>query len=634
MDRLQAIYTELTACQDCYKCLRECPVKAIQISDGHAKVMRELCIHCGHCVEICPQKAKKVRSDLDRARILVRIRPKAVLSLAPSFAAEFPGVPAASLIAGLRKLGFYAVSETSFGADLVSAAVSAGVSAGMPKVAISSACPSAVQYIHKYLPALSPYVTDVCSPMVAHGRYLKRLLGPETAVIFAGPCIAKKNEAESSEGAVDVALTFGELRAWIEEAGIDLAAGVPAGTPGGAPGPEDRFFPERSSHGAYYPVEGGMIASLKHAGMTRAHCMTFTGVRQIREALQDLDVWAASAGGEELPADAPSAVADAARQRDKTLFIELLACEGGCINGPQSIRRGGTAFKRLQVLEYAGESAARRAEEEAAGGQAAAANGDGSGALAMGQPAALSEAPIQNQAVPPDQLRAALASIGKYGHADELNCSGCGYDSCRAFASAVVLGKAEKTMCVSYMRNLAQKKANALMRAMPSAAVVVDASLRVVESNKPFAELLGEDAAEIFEIKPSLENADIRKLVPFWQAFEDILSQAQADSLTSDFRLGDKVIHGTIFSIEKGLLAGGMFQDVTVPWIQKDRVIQQAKGVMTKNLKTVQKIAYLLGENAAESEAALTSIIESFQGGGAEADEAEPRKIRTGGKRP
>jgi len=626
MDRLQAIYTELTACQDCYKCLRECPVKAIQISDGHAKVMRELCIHCGHCVEICPQKAKKVRSDLDRARILVKIRSKAVLSLAPSFAAEFPGVPARNLIAGLRALGFCAVSETSFGADLVSAAVSAGVSAGMPKVAISSACPSAVQYIHKYLPALSPYVTDICSPMVAHGRYLKRLLGPESAVIFAGPCIAKKNEAEASEGAVDVALTFGELRAWIEEAGIDLSASVP--------GPEDRFFPERSSHGAYYPVEGGMIASLKHAGLTRAHCMTFTGIRQIREALQGLDAWAAGAGGGELPADAPSAVADAARQRDKTLFIELLACEGGCINGPQTFLRGGTAYKRMQVLEYAGESASRRAEDGAAAGQPSAGRGAEGGAPAMGQPAALFEAPILDRAVPPDQLRAALASIGKYGHADELNCSGCGYDSCRAFASAVVLGKAEKTMCVSYMRNLAQKKANALMRTMPSAAVVVDASLRVVESNKPFAELLGEDAAEIFEIKPSLENADIRKLVPFWQAFEDILSQAQADSLTSDFRLGDKVIHGTIFSIEKGLLAGGMFQDVTVPWIQKDRVIQQAKSVMTKNLKTVQKIAYLLGENAAESEAALTSIVESFQGGGAEPGEAEPRKAQAGGKRP
>ena len=623
MDRLQAIYTEPTACQDCYKCLRECPVKAIQISDSHAKVMRELCIHCGHCVEICPQKAKKVRSDLDRARILVRIRPRAVLSLAPSFAAEFPGVPARNLIAGLRALGFFAVSETSFGADLVSAAVSAGVSAAMPKVAISSACPSAVQYIHKYLPALSPYVTDVCSPMVAHGRCLKRLLGQETAVVFAGPCIAKKNEAEASEGAVDVALTFGELRAWVEEAGIDLSATVP--------GPEDRFFPERSSHGAYYPVEGGMIASLKHAGLTRAHCMTFTGIRQIREALQGLESWASSADGEELPADAPSAVADAARQRDKTLFIELLACEGGCINGPQTLRCGGTAFKRLQVLEYAGESAARRAEDGAAAGRGAAGRGELGGALAMEQPAALFEAPIRDPAVPPEQLRAALASIGKYGHADELNCSGCGYDSCRAFASAMVLGKAEKTMCVSYMRNLAQKKANALMRTMPSAAVVVDASLRVVESNKPFAELLGEDAAEIFEIKPSLENADIRKLVPFWQAFEDILSQAQADSLTSDFRLGDKVIHGTIFSIEKGLLAGGMFQDVTVPWIQKDRVIQQAKSVMTKNLKTVQKIAYLLGENAAESEAALTSIVESFQGGGSEGDHAGGS---AGGKRP
>jgi len=579
MNKSQAIYTELTACQDCYKCLRECPVKAIRISENHAKVMGELCINCGHCVEVCPQKAKKVRSDLERAKILVRLRARSVLSIAPSFAAEFPGVPMENIVAAIKALGFHAVSETSFGADLVSAELCRSIKKNKPRILISSACPSVVQYIHKYLPAFSGYIADVCSPMVAHGRYLKDMLGKDTAVIFAGPCIAKKTEADGSEGAIDVALTFCELRSWLDEEKIDIKTIQPT--------KEDRLFPKRSFHGALYPIEGGMIASLKHAGLQDAHCMTFSGIRQIKEAVQ---------GGEfALDAGFPAS-------GDKTLFIELLACEGGCINGPKSARGSGTVAKRLRVLNYAN---ANKCEAPAT-----------LGAGMLLQPRSLMEAPVKEEAVSDENLRLALASIGKYGHKDELNCSGCGYDSCRAFARAMLLDKAEKTMCVSYMRNLAQKKANALLKAMPSAAVVVDAAMRVVESNKPFAELLGAEAMAIFEVRPAMENADIKKLVPFWQAFQDVLTAGRADSLTSDFRIKDRVIHGTVFSIEKGLLAGGLFQDITAPWIQKDRVIHQARTVMRQNLKTVQKIAYLLGENAADAESALTSIIESFQAQG------------------
>ncbi|HWR12238.1 MAG TPA: [Fe-Fe] hydrogenase large subunit C-terminal domain-containing protein [Rectinemataceae bacterium] len=606
MDKAQAIYTELTACQDCYKCLRECPVKAIRISENHAKVMGELCINCGHCVEVCPQKAKKVRSDLERAKILVRLRPKSVLSIAPSFAAEFPGVPLANIVAGIKALGFHAVSETSFGADLVSGGLSRTIAKDKPSIVISSACPSVVQYIHKYAPTMSSHIANICSPMVAHGRYLKDMLGQDSAVIFAGPCIAKKTEADGSEGAVDVALTFCELRSWLKEEGIDVGTIQPSS--------DDHLFPKRSLHGALYPIEGGMIASLKHAGLQNAHCMTFSGIRQIKEAIQGGDI----ALGAELPVSG-----------DKTLFIELLACEGGCVNGPKSARHFGTVAKRLRVLTYAhGQSldppspqGAKPAESRPGQKQCRR-----SWDALLVQPPSLMEAPVAEEQVSVESERLALASIGKLSHKDELNCSGCGYDSCRAFARAMLLGKAEKTMCVSYMRNLAQKKANALLKAMPSAAVVVDASMRIVESNKPFAELLGPDAVAIFEVKPTMENADIKKLVPFWQAFQDVLEPGRQDSLTSDFRLNDKVIHGTVFSIEKGLLAGGLFQDITAPWIQKDRVIHQAQTVMRQNLKTVQKIAYLLGENAADAESALTSIIESFQAQGPSDSYDAPKK--------
>ena len=111
------IYTEITQCQDCYKCIRECPIKAISVEQGHAKVIPNLCVLCGHCVIVCPAGAKRVRDDLPRAKQLVKIKEKVFLSLAPSFASEFSGVPAGRLVAALKKLGFSGVSETAVGAE-------------------------------------------------------------------------------------------------------------------------------------------------------------------------------------------------------------------------------------------------------------------------------------------------------------------------------------------------------------------------------------------------------------------------------------------------------------------------------------------------------------------------------------
>lgn len=584
MDSAQVIYTELTECQDCYKCLRECPVKAIQIVRGHARVLEDRCIHCGNCVEICPQKAKKVRSDLERAKILIRLRQKTVLSLAPSFIAEFSGIPLQKLIAGCKKLGFSHVSETSVGADAVSESVSKTIAEQQPPLMLSSACPAVVQYVDKYLPEMSGFISTACSPMVAHARIIKQTLGPGTAVVFAGPCIAKKREADASEGAVDVALTFQELRQWFCEEGIDPEDA--------AVRDEDSFFLNQAQDGILYPIEGGMVASIKHLKHSDAHCMTYSGIHQIREAVRGIvDQYLEN---ENNPGN------------QKTLFLEMLACEGGCVNGPMVQQSGGTVAKRLRVLSEKEKRTERgRVLSEPVSVQDIAAD--------LTMPQSIRQKPVAAVAVSEEDIKASLASIGKYSRKDELNCSGCGYDSCQAFAAAMFLGKAEKTMCLSYTRKLAQKKANALLKAMPSAAVVVDASMHIVECNKPFAELLGTDVMELYALKPSLEGADLRKLLPFWEAFEQVLMPESQDIVASDFQCNGKIVHGSVFSIEKGLLAGGLFQDITAPWIQKDRVISQARKVMSQNLRTVQKIAYLLGENAAEAEAALTSIIESFQ---------------------
>lgn len=567
MDYLNPIFTEKAECQDCYKCIRECSVKAIRVEGGRAAVVPELCVLCGHCVQVCPVGAKRVRDDLPRAQRLIGLGSPVAAALAPSFASEFPGLEPGKLIAALRALGFAAVSETAIGADLVSRRLAADLRAApRGSVVVSSACPTVVEHVKKYHPAFAASVTELRSPLLAHAALLKERLGSGSKVVFIGPCISKKRESDLHKDLVDVAIDFSDLASWLDEAGVDPRAM--------AAGPEDAFFPERAAKGSLYPIEGGMIASVrKYGSLPGVRWMSFSGLPEIDRALAELD-------GMEL---------------GDTIFLELLACPGGCVNGPRGQASAGTVAKRLRVQDYAEGSAAT------------------AGLEGPDISARWSIEPVGAARPEPAAVASALSRIGKYGPDDELNCGGCGYDTCRDFARAMIEGKAEAAMCVSYMRKLAQKKANGLLRSIPSGVVIVDRDLAVVECNHAFARLLGPDAEAIWEAKPGLEGADLAKLAPFAKHFAEVIEGGQA--VERDIRSGGRVLHGTIFGIERGAFAGGVFQDITSPWIRKDRVVTQARKVIQKNLAVVQKIAFLLGENAAESEAILNSIIDSFSGG-------------------
>lgn len=573
MHTYQPIRTESTACQDCYKCVRECTVKAIRVIEGKASIVPELCVLCGHCVEVCPTGAKKVRSDLERAKALLGLGKTVVASLAPSFVAEFPDIEPERIVASLRALGFSSVAETAWGADDVSRSMAAELSgakdSGSGRVILSSACPVVNDYILLYRPELARFLSPLASPLEAHAAELKARFGPASAVTFIGPCIGKKREADRSGGIIDIAITFRELRAWFEQAGIDPRTI--------ALSDDDHFFPERAAKGSLYPVDGGMIAGIKkYAPGLSAHCVSYSGLGQIVKALDGLESYDGSS----------------------PIFLELLACEGGCVNGPEAEHRSGSVRKRLAVLDYARSSLDRRDARSA--------------------PALLRTATPVTKIVPSEEaLLEALRSIGKTSPDDELNCSSCGYDSCRCFAAAMLAGNAERTMCVSYMRSLAQKKANALIKAMPSGVVLVGSDLKIIECNRAFVRLLGADAERVFDEKPGLEGADLHKLAPFWQIFEAAFADGlfvgdKIGTMERDVKFDGRVLSGSIFGIEPGLVIGGIFQDVTVPWIRKDRVVSKARAVIRKNVATVQKIAYLLGENAAESETILQSIIESF----------------------
>jgi transcriptional regulator of aromatic amino acid metabolism len=161
------------------------------------------------------------------------------------------------------------------------------------------------------------------------------------------------------------------------------------------------------------------------------------------------------------------------------------------------------------------------------------------------------------------------------------------------------------------MRRLAQKKNSALLKTMPSAAVTVDANLRIVESNRNFARLCGPDAEGAYDAFPGLEGAQLDRFLPLEDLFRAVLHSG-ADILDKTVRLKGAIIKVSVFSIEDHHLVGAIFQDVTAPAMRKQEIVEKSKEVIDKNLKTVQQIAYLLGENASETELILNSIVRSF----------------------
>ena len=110
-----------TKCRHCYKCVRNCEVKAIMVKDGRAEIMPDNCVLCGRCLQICPQSAKTLVSDLSMVKDMIEAGEKGVVSLAPSYMGLLKFHTIGQVRCALMRLGFADVRETSEGAALVTA---------------------------------------------------------------------------------------------------------------------------------------------------------------------------------------------------------------------------------------------------------------------------------------------------------------------------------------------------------------------------------------------------------------------------------------------------------------------------------------------------------------------------------
>lgn len=564
MTKQHPVYTLTNECKDCYKCVRHCPVKAIKIENDHASVISEKCISCGHCVQVCPTNAKCVRTDLEKVKNLFIAKKDVYVSLAPSWRSVFENSEK-KMIAILKKLGFKEVSETALGAQEVSIHDSEILNNMDKGLLISSACPVIVDYIRLYKPEFSKYITPVGSPAKTHAKMLKDKYGDDITVVFIGPCIGKKNEADENDGLIDISITFEELKYWIAEE-IGNVSEIEKDS-------NYEFVPNSAYEGALYPINGGMNQTIRKVG--------------IKPEVQLIEVCTISAFEKALENLNPEKLSC-------PVFVEALACESGCITGPciasdkASIRSISDVMNKVKLRDKIPKKASTIVE-------------------CIYKPNA-----VISSKYTLEEIQSALKKIGKHTEEDELNCGGCGYSSCRELAVALLDGVAETSMCVSYMRKIAMRKAAAMLRCMPSAIVMVDNNMHILEANDSFMKMFAGEMYEVFKSRPDgMTGASIDRIVDFSDLFSTILKTGK-DLHKEHYPVKNRLYDISAFTIEENEIVGAVITDVTQTETTREKISEKAREVISKNISIVQEIACLLGEHMVETETLLNSIANDY----------------------
>jgi iron only hydrogenase large subunit-like protein len=400
------VYTIKELCRTCYTCVRECPAKAIRIVGGQAEVIVERCIACGNCTKVCSQGAKVFLNTADRVLKMLENEPKVAAIIAPSFPAEFFDVPGhRELIGMIRAVGFEYVAEVAFGADLVADKYKKLVDESK-EYYISSDCPSIVNYIKFYHPALADQLAPIVSPMVAMGRVIREKYGSDTRIVFIGPCVAKK--AESTE--VDEAITFTELRDILSQLGISASNTLPSD-----------FDPPAGGRGAIFPVTRGLLQTANiNDDAIKGNIVAAEGRIGFQEALKEFEAGLI-----------------------KKQHVELLCCEG-CIMGPGLSKNGKQYSRRALVSSYAN---SKISDMDTGEWQK---SFDTYSSLDL----SIRHRAEDHRPEPADisDVTDILISMGKKTKKDQLDCGACGYETCVEHAIAIKKGLAEVEMCLPYRK--------------------------------------------------------------------------------------------------------------------------------------------------------------------------------------
>lgn len=544
-------------CKNCYKCIRHCPVKAIKFSGNQAHIIGNECILCGQCFVVCPQNAKQIIDETEKVKIFLQSGAPVIVSLAPSFVANYDGVGIGAMRDGLKKLGFYDVEETALGATIVKTEYERMLREEDRDVIITSCCHSVNLLIQKYFPAELEYLADVLSPMQAHCVDIKKRY-PNAKTVFIGPCVAKKDEAEHYEGIVDAVLTFEELTKWLEEENIRL---------------DKKMDATEESRARFFPTTGGVLKTMTQ-GLSGYTYLAVDGVENCIAALKDIE-----------------------SGKIHKCFIEMSACAGSCVGGPVMEK-----YHRSPVKDYM-----------------SVANFAGKKDFAVAQLSAPELKKqftyIEHKLTMPseEEIASVLRQMGKIKKSDELNCGSCGYNSCREKAIAICQGKAEISMCLPYLKDKAESFSDTIVNSSPDGLIVLNENLEVQQANdaalrlmnlRANTDILGEPVVRILDPKPFLQVQSTGKNVYGKKAY------------LAEYK---RCVEMTIVYERDSRVLVCILRDITDRETEREKkekirtqTIEVADKVVEKQMRIVQEIASLLGETAAETKIALTKLKESI----------------------
>jgi len=545
-------------CKNCYKCIRHCPVKAIRFSGNQAHIIGNECILCGQCFVVCPQNAKEIVDETEKVKVLLQSGDPVIVSLAPSFVANYDGAGINSMRKALKKLGFYDVEETAIGATIVKNEYERMIKEEDRDIIISSCCHSINLLIQKHYPAALEYLADVVSPMQAHCNDIKQRY-QNAKTVFIGPCVAKKDEAEHYEGIVDAVLTFEELTEWLKSENIEI---------------EPETDNDICSRARFFPTTGGVLKTMaqENTGFTY---LALDGVENCIAALKDIE-----------------------SGKIHKCFIEMSACVGSCMGGPvmEKYHHTETVKDYITITKYAGAKDFEVSQPKAKD---------------LKKHFAFIE---QRSPQPSDyEINNVLRQMGKFKPSQELNCGSCGYNTCREKAIAIIQGKAESSMCLPFLKDKAESFSDTIVNNSPNGLIVLNDQLEVQQINKAAREIMN-----IRYASDVLGTQCIRILdpTPFMKVRDTGIGIHNERVYYAEYK---RYVEQTIVYDRDSRLLVGIMRDVTDEQYAKERkdtiskqTVEVADKVVEKQMRIVQEIASLLGETAAETKIALAKLKESI----------------------
>jgi uncharacterized Fe-S cluster-containing protein len=488
---------------------------------------------------------------------------KPVISIAPSYVSYYSQWLRARLPSALRACGFSYIAETAAAAQLTADATLTHIKQNNKQNHLCSACPAVVSYVINYAPEYEEFIVPIASPMVAHASALKNMF-PEQPFVFVGPCIAKKEEASNFDNKelIDAVLTFEELDELMKLRGISSDKCE-----------ESEFDMTCNTNASLFPLEGGL---LKTAGMKTDYLNSeIIAVSGFSNVLQSLNMLKTTS--------------------DHQIIIEPLFCKHGCINGPIFSKNENIYTKRQEILQT---SALKTTKDEV------------NFTTYPNMYVRFEKSTFKEIYFSENEIQNVLKTTGKHKPEDELNCTACGYLSCRDKAIAVLKGMAVPEMCMPFMRTLAEQKFDTLIQHDPNGIVTLNSNLEITHINEAFRKM--------FSCSDGVIGKHIAYLVDP-EPFEKLSTGSETlIKQTTVFQGYNIVCHQMCYTLPKQNQYVGIFVDITNLQMNSEKLkeiksetLLKANEIITHQIEMAQELAKFLGEHTSKGEVLLNQLIQS-----------------------